>query len=200
MRQPDLQKSSGLVPGTSPSGAQLKYTVPAIHHIPTNTHIMDSPAIAQFLESTYPSTPVPLTSELGATIEAKARSNGARAFGLSVVPRELNILCPRAREYFRRTREASLGCPLEDLMDEEKENKAWEEASEGMKENSELMMTNRSEGPFVLGEKPSFADFFVAGSMQTARVVGGGVWERMMKHDGYKGIYEACLPFMERKD
>lgn len=89
--------------------------------------MMDSAPIANFLETTYPDPPVPLTSELGREIEAKGRGVVGPVFRVSVMPREINILSPRAQEYFRRSREASLGHPLEDLLlDKEGEEKAWQ--------------------------------------------------------------------------
>jgi glutathione S-transferase len=191
---------SGLVPGESASGSKYKYTVPAIQHVPTNTYMMDSVPIAQFLESTYPDPPVPLTSELGREIEAKARAVGGTAFRMSVMPREMGILSPRAQEYFRRTREASLGHRLEDLLDPEKEEKAWNAVGDGMRAVGELMRTHEAEGPFVLGARPSGTDFFIAGSLQSARVVDEGVFQRNMRYPGYREIYEACLPYMEKKD
>lgn len=155
---------------------------------------MDSTPIAKFLEATYPITPLPLTSELGRTIELRARSVVGPTFRASVLPREINILSPRAKEYFRRTREAALGHKLEDLLDEEEGS--WKAVSEGMKEVGGLMRTNAAEGPFVLGAKPSYTDFFIAGSLQSARVVEEAVFERHMKYAGYKEVYEACLPYM----
>jgi glutathione S-transferase len=162
--------------------------------------MMDSVPIAQFLESTYPDPPVPLTSELGREIEAKARDVGAAAFRTSVMPREIGILSPRAQEYFRRTREASLGHRLEDLLDSDKEEQAWNEVADGMRAVGELMQTHKAEGPFVLGAHPSGTDFFIAGSLQSARVVDEGVFQRNIKFPGYLEIYEACLPYMEKKD
>ncbi|KAL5351125.1 hypothetical protein ACLOAV_002976 [Pseudogymnoascus australis] len=196
---PDIEptlKGLGLVPGEFPTGERQKYTVPAIHHVPTNTHIMDSTPIAKFLEATYPTPPLPLTSELGRTIELRARSVVGPTFRASVLPREINILSPRAQEYFRRTREAALGHKLEDLLDEEEGS--WKAVNDGMKEVGELMRTNAAEGPFVLGAKPSYTDFFIAGSLQSARVVEETVFERHMKYAGYKEVYEACLPYMAK--
>ncbi|KFX97572.1 hypothetical protein O988_04806 [Pseudogymnoascus sp. VKM F-3808] len=198
---PDIEptlKALGLEPGESPTGEKLKYTVPAIHHIPTNKHIMDSTPIAKFLEATYPTPPLPLTSELGRTIELRGRSIVGPTFRSSVMPREINILSPRSQEYFRRTREEALGHRLEDLLADEE--KSWEAVSEGMKEVGGLMRTNAAEGPFILGAKPSYTDFFLAGSLQTARMVDEGVFERHMKYPGYKDVYEACLPYMEKRD
>lgn len=196
----NLKFPSGLVPGESTSGGKLKFTVPAIQHVPTNTYLMDSAIISQFLESTYPEPPVPLTSELGREIEAKSRAMAGRAFRTSVMPREILILSPRSQEYFRRTREASLGHRLEDLLDGDKEEEAWSAVADGTRAVGELMRTNKAEGPFVLGARPSYTDFFFAGSLQSARMVDEGVFQRFMKYPGYKEIYEACLPYMEKND
>ncbi|EMD96726.1 hypothetical protein COCC4DRAFT_199125 [Bipolaris maydis ATCC 48331] len=197
---PDIEptlKELGIVPGPSAAG---RYTVPAIHHVPTNTYLMDSVPIANFIETTYPEPPVPLTSELGCEIEAKARSVVGTTFRASVMPREMYILSPRAQEYFRRSREAMLGHPLEDLLDPEKEGQAWKAADSGTRALGELMLTNKADGPFVLGAKPSLTDFFVAGNLQTARMVGEDVFQRFMEYPGYSEIYEACLPFMQKRD
>lgn len=114
------------------------------------------------------------------------------------MPREIDVLSPRAQEYFRRTREASLGHPLEDLLRNEEES--WNAASDNIRAVGELMQTKKADGPFVLGAKPSYTDFFIAGSLQSARVVDEGVFQRITKFPGYKEIYEACLPYMEKKD
>ncbi|KIW93259.1 uncharacterized protein Z519_05864 [Cladophialophora bantiana CBS 173.52] len=200
---PDIEptlKGLGLVPSESAAGSKIKYTVPAIQHVPSNTYMMDSVPIAQFLESTYPDPPVPLTSELGSEIEAKARAVIGKVFYTSTMPREINILSPRSQEYFRRTREASLGHRLEDLLDPDKEDQSWDAVSDGMRAVGELMQTHKADGPFVLGAQPSYTDFFIAGSLQCARVVDEGVFQRNVKYPGFREIYEACLPYMEKKD
>jgi glutathione S-transferase len=159
---------------------------------------MDSALIAQFLESTYPDPPVPLTSELGRGIEAKARDVVGTAFCASVLPREMGVLSPRAQEYFRHTREASLGNRLEDQLD--KEEQSWNAVGNSMPAISKLIQTHQADGPFVLGARPTYTDFFIAGSLQSARVVDESVFQRIFKYPGYKEIYEACLPYMEKKD
>ncbi|KAL3465386.1 hypothetical protein BJX64DRAFT_253086 [Aspergillus heterothallicus] len=198
---PDIEGT--LKPLVSPPSGEgkIKYTVPAIHHISSDSYIMDSAQIASFLESTYPDPPVPLTSELGRTIEAQARSVIGATFGASVIPREMNILSPRAQEYFRRTREAHLGHRLEDLLaDPEKEEQSWDAVSEGIRAVGGLLRKNREDGPFVLGARPSYTDFFIAGSMQAARVVHEGVFSKIVAYDGFREIYEACLPYLGKKD
>ncbi|KAI9732273.1 MAG: hypothetical protein M1818_007592 [Claussenomyces sp. TS43310] len=200
---PDIEptlKGLGLVPGGSASGDQYKYTVPAIQHVPTNTYMMDSVPIAQFLESTYPDPPVTLTSELGREIQDKARAVVGTAFRASVMPREIGILSPRSQEHFRRPREALLGHRLEDLLDPGKEEQSWSAVGDGIRAVGELMRTHKADGPFVLGAQPSCTDFFITGSLQSARVVDEGVFQRIVKYPGYKEIYEACLPYMEKRD
>ncbi|KAK2766287.1 hypothetical protein FQN54_007804 [Arachnomyces sp. PD_36] len=202
---PDIEptlKGLGIAPASSQSsaGSQHTYTVPAIQHVPTNTYIMDSIPISQFLESTYPDPPLSLASELGSKIEVKARTVIGPLFRTSVMPREMGIISARAQEYFRRTREAALGHPLEDLLDPSKEEESWNAADEGMRAIGELMRTHKVEGPFVLGAQPSYTDFFITGSLQCAKVVDEGVFQRLVKYAGFKEVYEACQPYMEKKD
>lgn len=161
---------------------------------------MDSVPISQFIESIYPEPPVPLTSELGHEIEIKARAVISPTFRNSVLPREINILSPRAQEFFRRTREASLGHPIEDLLDTDKEEQSWSAVNEEMRTLGALMMTHKADGSFILGARPSYADFFIAGALQSSRVVDEDVFQRFMKFPGFKNVYEACVPFMDRKD
>lgn len=161
---------------------------------------MDSVPIAIFLQSKYPDPPVTLTSELGREIQAKARSVAGAVFRMSVMPREIKILSPRAQEYFRRSCETALGHRLEDLLDPKKEEEAWSAVEDGLRAVGQLMLTNKEEGPFVLGAQPSIADFFIAGNLQCSRVVDEEVFQRNIKIPGFKEIYEACLPYMEKKD
>lgn len=163
-------------------------------------YMMDSAPIAQFLESTYPDPPLPLTSELGREIEAIGRATISKAFRASMMPREVNILSPRSGEYFRKTREAMLGHRLEDLLDAGKEDQVWNALAGDIRVVGELMLTNKADGPFVLGARPSATDFFIAGSLQAVRVVDERVFQRIINYPGYGQVYEACLPYMEKKD
>lgn len=160
--------------------------------------MMDSTPIAQFIESTYPSPPAPLTSELGREIEAQGRAIAGKTFRNSILPREMKILSPRSQAYFRRTREAEFGHPLEDLLDQEEDS--WNSVAEAIGTIGKLMQTNKAGGPFVLGAQLSYTDFFIAGYMQNAKMVDEGVFQRLMEDPGHRAIYEACLPYTERKD
>lgn len=159
---------------------------------------MDSIPISEFLESTYPEPSVPLTSELGTEIVGKVRSLVAPTFYRSVMPREVHILSPRAQEYFRRAREDRFGKTLEELLEGEEER--WQAVDADRHAVGELLRTNKALGPFILGARPSYSDFFIAGSLQSVKVIDEGVFQRSVQCPGYKDIYEACLPYMEKKD
>ncbi|KAL7946478.1 hypothetical protein V8C42DRAFT_320731 [Trichoderma barbatum] len=201
LEMPDIEptlKGLGLPPHDDDSGNIRKYTVPAIYYVPDNRYIMDSKPIARFLEATYPDPSVPLASELGNELELKIRSLVAPTFYKSTMPREITILSPRAQEYFRRTREARFGRALEDFFEGEEER--WQAVDADRRAMGELMQTNKALGPFILGAEPSYTDFFIAGSLQCMRVIDEGLFQRVVECPGYKDIYEACQPYMERND
>ncbi|KAJ5217081.1 hypothetical protein N7468_010089 [Penicillium chermesinum] len=182
---PDIEptlKELGLDPGESSPGVKNKYTVPAIRHIPSNTCMLESSRIAEFIEATYPTPPVPLHSELGQQVEAASRE-----VQLSSIP-----------GYFRRTREAAFRKPLEEVLPED-EDQSWATIDGQLQAVSDLIQTNKADGPFILGAKPSYSDFFLAGNLQCARVVDEGVFQRIARYSGFRGIYEACLPYMENR-
>ncbi len=191
----------GTAPGTlTPSlpGA-AKYTVPAIHHLPSDSIVMDSVPIAQFIEAEHPDPPLAYHSDL-ARIEQKARA-AAHVQIASVMPREIVMLSPRSQEYsprsqqyFRSTREASLGHRREDLLDGEEG--VWTAMRPQLQELSDLL--EAGDGPFILGQHPSNTDFFFAGVLQCAWVVHEPVFERYMQYSGFARVYNACTPLLER--
>ncbi|KAJ5562176.1 hypothetical protein N7461_000937 [Penicillium sp. DV-2018c] len=195
---PDIEptlKELGLDPGESSPGVKNKYTVPAIRHIPSNTYMLESSRIAEFIETTYPTPPLPLHSELGQIVEAASRKTYL-VLACSIIPREINILSPRSQAFFRKTREAAFGKPLEELMHED-EDQSWAAIDGQLQAASDLIQTNKADGPFILGAKPSYSDFFLAGSLQSARMIDESVFQRLVKYPGFRGVYEACLPYGE---
>lgn len=194
----DRKNNRGLPPHDAATGNTKNYTVPTIYHVPTKKYITDSPAVAKFIESTYPDPPVQIESVLGNQVMLKLRAGVGPTLQKSLMPREALIFSSRAEEYFRRAREARAGCRLEELL--EGEDEAWE-ALEGDKQAiGALLHTNKADGPFILGARPSLVDFFIAGAIQTAKVIDEGVFQRIMKIPGHLEIYEACQPFMQKKD
>ncbi|CAI6339586.1 unnamed protein product [Periconia digitata] len=190
-------KPLGMTPlGTSNS----KFTVPAIHHIPTNTYMMDSTPISQFLERTYPNPSLPLSTDWGQEIEKKARGLLGPVLRTSIVPREILILSPRSQDYFRRTREEAFGRRLEELLDEGKEEEMGRELDGEMVGVGGMMRRDAGGAGFVFGEEPCYTDFLIAGAMESVRMVDEGIFQRMVKYRGFSDVYTACLPLMEKND
>ena len=160
---------------------------------------MGSGTISEFLESKYPTKPVTLKSDLGKRIELDARSAAGIPFTHSVTPRERDILSPRSAEYFQRTREAALGVRLDDMLGADEEA-SWNSVHDSLTAVSELMLTNSSDGPFILGAEPSYSDFTIAGILQCSREVDERVWERLVRYPGFARIYEGCEPLMDKRD
>ena len=197
-----LTNSRGIDPGESSPGVKNKYTVPAIHHIPSNAYMIESSRIAEFIEITYPNSPIKLKSDLGQSIEAETRkvmTSGPSLLGRSVIPREIKILSPRSQDFFRRTRETTYGQTLESLM-HENEDESWAAVHDDLQALSDLIQTNKSDGPFILGANPSYSDFFIAGSLQSVRMIDEGVFQRFAKYSGFMAVYGACQPFMAKRD
>lgn len=154
--------------------------------------------IERFLESRYPGRPVTLTSELGREIEAKANDSVIKAFGTSLMPRTLRILSPQSREFLRWRHSPVTKDRFEDLLGAEEQ--VWSELEDGIHAVGELLQTHSADGKFVLGDSPSNTDFFIAGYLQSAKVIHEEVFNRIVAYPGYHDIYDACLPYMEKKD
>lgn len=112
-------------------------------------------------------------------------------------PSNNNILNESSHTYFlvKNARdEAAFG------LDPEGEA-AWDAAMEPLKDLAKLI-----EGPFVLGEEISYADFVLVGFLRHAWRVGGAVvWERIVGTDEsgkLRKVYEGLdsKGFLERSD
>ena len=89
---------------------------------------------------------------------------------------------------------------LEDLLDSEREEGYWKEADQEIRSIGDMIQSHKAEGPYVLGAEPSYTDFFIAGSLQSARMVDEGVYRRIVRYPGYQEVYEACQPYMQKVD
>lgn len=145
----------------------------------------------QYLDKQYPDTPrlIPEgTTALQAvfvdTFFAKVRPlyyyTNLRAY------KQLN---PVSQEHWRRTREATFGVKLEEIAPEgsEKAKQLWGEFLAGLTAMDAFMSAGREEGPFVMGEKPTFADVLVASVLAWAKRILGEdskEWKEILEADG----------------
>lgn len=187
---------SGIPPHES---GEYKFTVPAIKHVASNTYMMDSGPIAEFLENTFPQPAIlPASSGPAQEIAARARSALGSAMQASLLPREIRILRPRSQVYFRRTREQSIGRPLDNLLAEEQQH--WDAVQGEMQALNDLILATKGDKPFLLGSQPNGTDVFLGGALQSARVIDEQVFGRVAQYPGFKAVYDAMVPFMDKRD
>jgi glutathione S-transferase len=133
------------------------------------TAVADSWAIAAYLEDNYPDRPSLFGGEGGRALGRMMNWWGditvvGGMFPLIVadIP---GHLAPVDAVYFRRSREARFGKPLEQVVAER------ETSVEGFRRALDPMRLTLKTQPYLGGEAPNYADYIVFGGFQWARVV-----------------------------
>jgi glutathione S-transferase len=137
--------------------------------IDDETSIADSWAIANYLEDNYPDRPSLFGGEGGRAIGRMLNWWGdvtviGGMFPLIVadIPGHLK---PVDAAYFRKTREARFGKPLEEVVAER------DKSVEGFRKSLDPMRLTLKTQPYLGGDAPNYADYIVFGPFQWARVV-----------------------------
>jgi len=182
----------------SPSG----YSSPMVQ-LPDGTYVMDSRNIADSLEALHPEPSFQLDSGYVERTQKAVLDVGA-ALAPLCLPRVPELLLnPSSAEYFQRTRAVRFGMTLDELARSEKGGEAaWEKAMPSIREIAAILHEHE-DGPYVLGEKASYADLIIAGYWAFAKKLdkGGDVFGRGMGVDEVFGRHwEACQKFLERDD
>ncbi|KAI9927819.1 hypothetical protein AWENTII_012532 [Aspergillus wentii] len=183
------------------------YTLPAIHipSTPKSATIMDSLPIASYIDQVYPSPPLfpsvdasfALTLAVG-KIVGKVASKGF----VLIEPRVVDILDPRGREYFIKTRSALFGQPLSEVRPRDAASvRAITDAAKREMDILAQMLRGRlgKKGPFFEGEKPGYADFIVVAFLVWCERVDKEFHLALMSVGSgeFKALYDACLPWVE---
>ncbi|KAK4541527.1 hypothetical protein LTR36_007973 [Oleoguttula mirabilis] len=194
-------KSFG-IPSHAPGTSNYEYSVPAIR-ISGGSYIMESLAIAKALEELQPEPSLHLDNGYTDRVQAVAQKIlGALApIGMPRIPPRL--LNPTSERYFRETREKRFGMPLQELAKSDRAGEnAWKAAEAPLQELKGILHEHE-DGPYVMGERVSFADFILAGLWRFVQILdeGGDLFERGMKIDeSIPKHYEACKKWLERDD
>ncbi|KAJ7134418.1 glutathione S-transferase [Mycena epipterygia] len=166
---PDIEdrcKAIGAAPTMIRKNGTPYYSLPVIQDPKTGVVVSDSDAIAEYLDSTYPDTPVLLpvgTHTLQKTFRV-AYDRATDSMIPYIMPAVAGILRPRSEEYFVRTREASFGKKLSDMAPTgEAHEAAWKEVEEGF---GKVNRWFKEGDQFVMGDVLSLADLLIAGELQ----------------------------------
>ncbi|MBX9650798.1 MAG: glutathione S-transferase family protein [Xanthobacteraceae bacterium] len=133
------------------------------------TSVVDSWAIANYLEDSYPDCPSLFGGEGGRAMARMLNWWGdlnvvGGIFPLIIADIPLNLK-PVDAAYFRKSREARFGKPLEDIM------AGRDEAVEGFRKSLDPLRLTLKTQNFLGGATPNYADYIVFGPFQWARVV-----------------------------
>ena len=162
-------------------------TVPAIED--QGRLIVDSWAIARYLEAAYPGRPS-LFGGAGGEAVTRFVQNWCVAVlhaglvGLII----LDIwerLAPEDQTYFRTSREQRFGRPLEQVQ------AGRESRLEGFRASLQPLRTSLRDAPFLGGAEPLYADYLAFGAFQWARVI--SPFEVLEADDPVSAWFERCL-------
>jgi glutathione S-transferase len=164
---PDIEKickEYGIPPLTmKEDGKTPLYTCPAIVDKNTGAAITNSVLIAEYLDKTYPHTPKAFPNVSQGLQFAFSDIHGLKFMPgwPLLVPAVAKILSQYSAEYFIRTRSQWFGKPLDEINKTEEERV---EALQKFKGFWDLMGTwySRTDGPFLMGDTISYADFIIA--------------------------------------
>ncbi|WP_213773609.1 glutathione S-transferase family protein [Bradyrhizobium sp. dw_78] len=133
------------------------------------TSVVDSWAIANYLEDTYPERPSLFGGAGGRAMGRMINWWGDVAVVGGVFPLIAAdippLLKPEDAVYFRRTREARFGKPLEEVA------AGRDKAVESFRRALDPMRLTLKTQPYLGGDAPNYADYIVFGGFQWARVV-----------------------------
>lgn len=161
---------------------------------------MNSMNIAPAIEAEYPVPSVHLDDPVFERVQDAWRKL-LRAVAPELLPKmPERVLSGSSIEYNRVARAKTFGMPLPELEAKAGGEVAWEQAKPALQVLADNLKEH-PEGPFCLGEVTSYADFFIAGFLEWARVCGGFMFDRVLEYDRvFKSLFEACQPWLERNN
>lgn len=177
----------------------VDYTVPTVC-LADGSYVMESKAIAWALEKEYPTPSVHLDSPVLKQVEEVLLAV-MKALHVVLVPRmPRECLSGPTIEYHIEARKQTYGMTLEEVEAKRGGERAWETAMPALRALAALLKRNE-DGPFCLGQTPSYADFLIVGFLEWCRCVKGGNFERVVGIDpALQDVYDACRPWLERND
>jgi glutathione S-transferase len=131
--------------------------------------VADSWTIANYLEDTYPERPSLFGGEGGRALSRMMNWWGDVTVVGGMFPLIVADIPPHLKpvdaEYFRKTREARFGKPLEEVV------AGREKTVEGFRKGLDPMRLTLKTQPYLGGKAPNYADYIVFGPFQWARVI-----------------------------
>ncbi len=154
-----------------------------------DTLVSDSFQIALYLEETYPFAPSLFGGEGGKAmarfVEGYSQTTIHPAVTAIALMDIYNMLAPADQVYFRESREALLGKPLEEAFPDR------DAASAAFPDKLRPLRHMLRSQPFIGGQSPLFGDYIVFGALQWLKVSTGSV--HLPADDPVLAWFERCL-------
>lgn len=164
---------------------------------------MDSKKIAETIEARYPEPPVHLDSPYQARIEELVSPLTSDTFGLFSYHLPTYVLNPPSAEYWKADRAKIVGMPCDQFAKEKGGQRAIDAAKERLRKITALYKEN-SDGPFLEGEKPIYADFQWVGYLVFMRRANPECFDDLLAATGdaelHKAVLAAASPYLARDD
>lgn len=151
----------------------VDYTIPAVR-LPDGTYVMESRSIAEALETLYPEPKAHLDLALLEDVSKTLKWVVIRLAPVLVprMPRE--CLSGSTIEYHIEARKATFGMTLDELETMHGGEDAWIKATPSLRKLASFFKDDIN-GPFCLGDVPSYADFLVVGFLEWCRCLRGDI-------------------------
>lgn len=182
------------------NGKDLPYTIPTIQ-TPGGQWIMDSRAIASYIEQTYPEPPLAISTDPNleevTALTHQILRNIAFDTQLKIAS---NLLDGASREYVRRTRKETFGGrELEQVAAEDGGRKVYDKVRPDVARIAELLRVDGS-GPFFAVSVVSYSDLVWCAALLFLRSLGDDSLEMLLGDDGqpHVALLEACQSWWER--
>ncbi|KAK5993090.1 Glutathione S-transferase-like ustS-like protein [Cladobotryum mycophilum] len=189
------------VPPNDP-GAYKEFTVPTVR-LPDGNYVQDSRKIASVIEQKYPDPPVHLDAPCLAKLEALIVpvTLPLRPIMWGRIPDSL--LNKPSYDHFFVHRPPVVGMPLDQYEREEGGEKAYAASEPALRQVTELLNENQ-DGPFFLGNQPSYTDFVWAGFLIFIRRIGEDFYEEVLRRtgdpDAHARLLKAVEPWTKKND
>lgn len=187
-------------PAAHPGPQQSPYTLPAMR-LPDGTYIQDSANIAPKLEEQCPEPSLHL--ENGLHVEAGKLLGGIAFPLLKVLYPTIarNIILPHYVDTWVAGKEKMLGMSMQEFEASGGEN-AWKAAEPGFAALRTFLASNKKDqGPFILGSQVCYGDFILASMLESLRVIGDGLFERVVSYDEQlRELHVACGEWFVKND
>ncbi|KAF5872244.1 putative glutathione s-transferase protein [Botrytis fragariae] len=194
---PDIEptfKSLQVQPNTS----GIQYTIPTIQ-IPERGYVQDSSTIATLLEQLYPTPSLKIETSALSQVEdlIPKLQLSIRPFWLPLLAK--GLLNDASRAYFEETRKERVGMDIYEYGEKEGKEKCWEDAEPVVRELGKLLKAKG--GPFIEGETPTYADFFIVATLQMINRIDAKIFARLVEMEDSLGkVHAACKAWLKRDD